>query len=124
MTVVPEALHSAIMDDTEPLQPRGVKLCEGCGLPLPEGSRIDRRFHDATCRNRPRVAERDAKLAAERAARRAERQAELGTRICAYAPCEVDISDRDPRAVTCSETHRVYLTRQRARERAEREARS
>lgn len=33
---------------------RPVRRCEGCGLPLPETARKDRRHHDDTCRSNAR----------------------------------------------------------------------
>ncbi len=36
------------------LRRRPMRRCEGCGLPLPEGARRDRRYHDATCRSNAR----------------------------------------------------------------------
>lgn len=97
--------------------PPPTRLCLGCHLPLPPDAGPRRKYHDATCanafHNRAKVAQRSE----ERAERRAERAAEMGPRICALDGCEIDISDRGPRATTCSDSHRVLLVAQRRRER-------
>jgi hypothetical protein len=53
---------------------------------------------------------------AARAERAAALRAEAGPRTCAAPGCEVDISDRDYRTVTCSRRHRVLLSRSRRRQ--------
>jgi len=96
-----------------------VQYCAACGTLLPpDAQEHRRRTCSVTCRSRVSSAhqQRYTKRAAARAERAEALRAQAGPRICAAPGCNVDISDRDYRTVTCSRRHRVLLYRTRRRQ--------
>ena len=89
-----------------------------CGKELPADSLPRRRTCSVTCRSRISAAH-VARTVTRRNARReaaAARRAQAGPRTCTAPGCDVDISDRDYRTLTCSPAHRLLLYRSRHRQ--------
>ena len=102
-------------------RPLGAPTHCACGAQLPAPVRKGGKpikWCSEACRQRlsPGVRAAHERVAAAKRAQREATRAALGPRTCAVHGCEVDISDRDPRTVTCSKAHRVKLVRQRRQE--------